>query len=156
VLPPASFDFVNTIGCLHHTGNLEAALDNVARLLRPDGAAVVMVYNALSYHRWREATAATARYAFRPNRAPLPLEATTFDVNSSGQGAPETVLVSKGHLRKLMQDRFERVIVEKRNAVGLWPLHRVPREQLLKTLGRVAGLDLYARGYRPSRDASVR
>ena len=44
--PDGSFDVVVSIGCLHHTGNLAGAIDEVHRVLRPGGEAMVMVYNA--------------------------------------------------------------------------------------------------------------
>ena len=54
-----SFDAVVTIGCLHHTGDLPRALDEVHRVLRPGGSALVMIYNAFSYRRWWIAAGAT-------------------------------------------------------------------------------------------------
>jgi SAM-dependent methyltransferase len=41
---PESFDAVCAIGSLHHTGNLPLALEQVHRVLRPVGKALVMVY----------------------------------------------------------------------------------------------------------------
>ena len=40
-----TFDDVYSIGCLHHTGDLVRAVSEVRRVLRPDGRAVVMLYN---------------------------------------------------------------------------------------------------------------
>ena len=47
----SSFDFVVAIGCLHHTGDLQAAIDECHRILRPGGKLLCMVYNAYSYRR---------------------------------------------------------------------------------------------------------
>ena len=47
----ARFDYVFTIGCLHHTGDLPRAVREVERVLRPGGTAVVMLYNLHSYRR---------------------------------------------------------------------------------------------------------
>ena len=47
-----TFDHAVAIGCLHHTGNLQRALDEVWRVLKPGGRAMVMVYYAYSYRRW--------------------------------------------------------------------------------------------------------
>lgn len=41
-LPSASFDLVHGLGILHHLGDLEAALREVARLLKPDGVAIFL------------------------------------------------------------------------------------------------------------------
>jgi SAM-dependent methyltransferase len=45
----ASFDRIVAIGCLHHTGDFDLAVQNCFRLLKPGGTLVFMVYNALSY-----------------------------------------------------------------------------------------------------------
>ena len=47
----ASFDTVIAIGCYHHTGDLPLAIANTAKLLRPDGHAIIMIYNAANYVR---------------------------------------------------------------------------------------------------------
>src|SRR4051794_10759604 len=43
--PDETFDHVYSIGCLHHTGDRGRAVDEVRRVLRPGGVAVVMLYN---------------------------------------------------------------------------------------------------------------
>jgi SAM-dependent methyltransferase len=49
--PDARFDYVYTIGCLHHTGDLPRAVAEVHRVLKHGGTAVVMLYNR---HSWRQ------------------------------------------------------------------------------------------------------
>ena len=61
----ASFDFIVAIGCLHHTGNLQRAIDECNRLLRPGGRLIFMVYNAYSYRRFVRARRETVRYTHR-------------------------------------------------------------------------------------------
>ena len=39
-----SFDVVIAIGCLHHTGNLPLALEQIHRVLKPGGKTLVMIY----------------------------------------------------------------------------------------------------------------
>src|SRR5690606_33263595 len=41
-LPSASFDVVHGLGILHHLDDLEQALREVARLLKPDGMAIFL------------------------------------------------------------------------------------------------------------------
>jgi SAM-dependent methyltransferase len=45
----ATFDAVVSIGCLHHTGNLERSNAEVHRVLKPGGVALVMLYNKRSF-----------------------------------------------------------------------------------------------------------
>jgi 2-polyprenyl-6-hydroxyphenyl methylase/3-demethylubiquinone-9 3-methyltransferase len=42
---PAGFDIVHSWGVLHHTGNMELALDHAASLVRPNGTLVLAIYN---------------------------------------------------------------------------------------------------------------
>jgi ubiquinone/menaquinone biosynthesis C-methylase UbiE len=48
----AKFDHVFSWGVLHHSANPEAAFGEVARVLRPGGTALVMVYNRASARYW--------------------------------------------------------------------------------------------------------
>src|SRR5829696_3342257 len=43
------FNWVFTIGCLHHTGDIASAVAEVHRVLRPGGTAIVMLYNRHSF-----------------------------------------------------------------------------------------------------------
>ncbi len=47
--PDESFDVVYSHGVLHHTVHTERAVDEVYRVLRPDGEAIVMLYNKYSW-----------------------------------------------------------------------------------------------------------
>lgn len=147
--PDASFDTVVTIGCLHHTGNMQRALDEVHRVLRPGGEAMVMVYNALSYRRWWHFPAATLRQ-FLHDYAGV---GTTRDTSASERGAydaggrgaaPETMFTSTRQLRQMCR-RFSACDVAKENAEQERPFARVRRTALLSTVGPILGLDLYAR-----------
>jgi SAM-dependent methyltransferase len=63
--PDSSFDAIVSIGCLHMTGNLKRAFFECARVLRPGGTAVFMIYNALSYYRWFKYPGDTLSYFTR-------------------------------------------------------------------------------------------
>ena len=47
-----SFDRVSSNGVLHHTPNIETALREIRRVLRPGGEARIIVYNRSSLHYW--------------------------------------------------------------------------------------------------------
>ena len=49
----ATFDYVYSIGCLHHTGDLARSVQELHRVLVPGGRAVVMLYNRHSLRRAR-------------------------------------------------------------------------------------------------------
>lgn len=50
--PEASFDYVFAWGVLHHSADPVAAYQDVARVLRPGGQCVTMVYNRASFRYW--------------------------------------------------------------------------------------------------------
>jgi SAM-dependent methyltransferase len=143
--PDGSFDFVYSIGCLHHTGDLPRSISEVHRVLAPGGWAVVMVYHADSLRLKRvRVRAALGRIRGRPGPTPDDL-ARLYDSDTSGQVAPHTEFVSRRQVRDLFRD-FSRVSVEARNfddlAIRGHLLLR--RRQVLGTaLERRLGLDLY-------------
>jgi SAM-dependent methyltransferase len=48
-----TFDFIYSIGVLHHTPNTKAAFDRLPRLLRKDGKIAIWVYTSCSLSEWR-------------------------------------------------------------------------------------------------------
>jgi len=52
--PDDSFDIVSSNGVLHHTPDMEAALREIRRVLRPGGEARLIVYHRDSLHYWGE------------------------------------------------------------------------------------------------------
>jgi SAM-dependent methyltransferase len=140
-----SFDVVVAIGCYHHTGDLPLALANTAKLLRPNGHALVMIYNAANYVRMMVDPLRTIRHLARGDvESAHEGVRARFDQNTQGDTAPETALVSRGTFRRLLLKNFRTANVSIENAVPHWPLHFLSRGVMCATLGKIAGLDLYA------------
>jgi len=51
--PDETFDFIFSIGVLHHTPSTRAAFDRLPRLLRKDGRIAIWVYTSYSATQWR-------------------------------------------------------------------------------------------------------
>jgi SAM-dependent methyltransferase len=161
-LPDASMDYVVSIGCLHHTGNVQRCFDEVYRVLRPGGAAVVMVYNKFAWRQWRRWPGATLRALIR-DLSWRPRERTAdrdqiaaYDRGANGRAAPETVFLSIRDLRAMLRD-FASVRFTKQNC-DPWVSRRGPvvvsRARLLPTLGRVLGLDIYLEARKAATEGS--
>jgi SAM-dependent methyltransferase len=130
-----TFDFVYSIGCLHHTGDLHRSLDEVHRVLAPDGTAVVMLYNRHSARRlWAEARARSVAAVRK-----------SYDQNEQGEPAPHTDFTSRREARELFS-AFSNVEIDAHNFDELRVRGRLvlSRDRILRTpLPRMLGLDLY-------------
>lgn len=146
-----SFDFIVTIGCLHHTGNMARAIAECRRMLRPGGKLIAMVYYAYSYRRWVQARNETLQYWLRERvgyrgvvRPLRESEKWDYDHNSAGNAAPHTDFISIVSLRNMCAE-FSTFDCQRENInveppFGKWP----SRRELLKTLWpRFFGLEIY-------------
>jgi SAM-dependent methyltransferase len=129
------FDFLYTIGCLHHTGNTPRAVTEVHRVLKPGGTAVVMLYNANSLRQLLKVR--LPRLVRRVRSADE--QAAMYDTNAAGEAAPHVDYWSKAGVRGMF-GAFAEVKVDVRNFDNT---RFVPRERLLGNIDRVLGLDLY-------------
>ena len=142
----AAFDYVYTIGTLHHTGSLEKAVSEVRRVLAPGGKAVVMLYNRHSFRQLVDVPLLRGRTflsgALRGFREKV---RGLYDTNSQGSPAPHTDYVSPAEARKLFRD-FSAVKIDIRNFDAYAFLRgriTIRRDWLLNNIGRILGLDLY-------------
>jgi len=140
----ASFDYVYSIGCLHHTGSIARSVAEIERVLRPRGKAIVMLYNSRSFRQLvrvpRERLLARVTGDAQDERV-----RRLYDANELGEAAPHTEYVSKGDVRKLFAS-FRNVDVRARNFDGYSMLRGrlvLRREWFLGTIDRFLGLDLY-------------
>jgi 2-polyprenyl-3-methyl-5-hydroxy-6-metoxy-1,4-benzoquinol methylase len=150
-LPADSFDYVIAIGCLHHTGNLELAIEECHRLLKPGGQLIFMVYYAYSYRRFRMSPILTIKtmlkelFGYRgvvgngSNR-----QRAAYDASSEGDGAPHTDWVSERSL-KCFCKKFTSFEATIENIDQETPFRSTPRKELIKTKWpSIVGLDIYA------------
>ena len=135
--PDGAFDFVVSIGCFHHTGDVTRCFEEAARILAPGGSLVAMIYARRSLDRVRAALL---------RRSPV----ATYDTNLAGQAAPQTTFHSTREVRGFAHG-FARVRIRRRNlhdgrALGLL----MPRETQLRLLAPLVGCDLYVEATRAS------
>ncbi len=133
--PDGAFDAVFSIGCLHHTGDLGAAVAEVRRVVKPGGTATVMVYNRDSLRQ---------RLARLQARGGEQLRAA-YDANLLGEAAPATEYVSSAEARSMFSG-FDDVRIQAENFdeyTFLRGLVRFRRSWFLGAPARALGLDLY-------------
>ena len=148
--PDATFDQAIAIGCLHHTGNLQRALDEVWRVLKPGGRAMVMVYYAYSYRRWVYVTGPTFKQ-FMADKFGLGSRSTVitdkerahYDASTKdGGGAPETAFTSASEMQRLTK-RWSKCTVHRENIGQEFVFRTMPREVANRRAGPWVGLDIY-------------
>jgi SAM-dependent methyltransferase len=144
--PDASFDCVCSMGVLHHTPDIERALAEVRRVLRPGGRLILMVYHRNSVL-YRVTFPVFSIVRGKP-RAQLVDEV-------DGAGNPKGEVYSRRELRDLLR-RFDAV----QTWTGLlqpWMLPRVGRlipPHILDALAGRFGWFLYAKALKPSAAAA--
>ena len=130
-----AFDRVYSIGCLHHTGDLPRAIREVHRVLKPGGAAIVMLYNRHSARRLKRVVMPEL---LRRGRSATEVRGM-YDSNEAGVAAPHTDYVSRHDARRLF-GAFSDMKIDARNFDSL---PYMPRRRLLGNVDRLLGLDLY-------------
>lgn len=139
-----AFDYVYSIGCLHHTGDLPKAVSEVYRVLAAGGRAVVMLYNRYSFRQLVQLRTGYVRELLtrRRRRRESFEEAVRarYDSNAAGDAAPHTDFVSRSDVRRCLFAPFSSVRVDVQNFDGY---AFIPRERLLGNIARIFGTDLY-------------
>ena len=141
------FDYVYSIGCLHHTGSLVRSISEVHRILRTGGKAIIMLYNRNSFRLRvevpvRRFVSLLSKGGFR--RAAAEKIRALYDADSKGAAAPHTDFVSSREVRQLFKE-FSSVKIDIQNfdSYSLCGKAVLKRERLLSNAGRLLGLDLY-------------
>lgn len=147
-----TFDVIVAIGCLHHTDDLQLALDKCRGLLSPGAELIFMVYNAYSYRRFIQAPVTTVKCFIKEMFScrgvvgkSTAKERAGYDANTvSLDGAPYTDWISIPSLRTLCRD-FSSFSGNLENIDQELPFVQSTRKELLTTKWPSAcGLDLYA------------
>lgn len=147
-----SFDYCVSIGCLHHTGNIDKAISELSRVLHQGGTAIIMVYYSYSFRRWHEMWHATInqfvaeKLKLGRRRDVTEFERQRYDYDSSGRIAPETDFVSRAQLSKIAKRHGFKKIKQGLELLGEGKLtQKYGRERVLKLLAPIGGRHIYAR-----------
>ena len=147
-----SFDTIIAIGCLHHTGDLDKAIQNCYKLLKPGGSLIFMVYYSYSLRRWINSFNLTLKYLLSELIGKRGVVGNSnnksrarYDTNEAGEGAPHTDWISKKSMASLCKNFSELTFkVENIDSLSYRNRYEVSREKLLGTfIPKIIGLDLY-------------
>ena len=150
-----SFDMVSSNGVLHHTPDIEAALAECLRVLRPGGTFTVVLYNRQSFHYWITQVLGLGLLGgelFRRGSMSRVLSASV-EAGSRLGARPLVRVYSSGEVGRMLESvGFESVEVFKRHfRPGDVPLvHRLRLPtNVLAILGRVGGWYVIGSGHKP-------
>ena len=106
------FDLVYSFGVLHHTPNTEKSIDEIHRVLKNDGQAIVMLYARGWKHYFKRCFihGIVLGKWFRNN---LSWQAVYNEVSEVNGGSPKTGVYTKKQIKKLFR-KFPEVSIEKR------------------------------------------
>jgi glycosyltransferase involved in cell wall biosynthesis/ubiquinone/menaquinone biosynthesis C-methylase UbiE len=143
----ASFDLVYSNGVIHHTPNTAAVVDQIYRVLRPGGRAIVMVYAEDSLYYWRNLVFDRGLKEGELRHASI-AQIMSKSVEASGTDARPLVKVyTRRRLRRLFR-RFTHISVDQRQ---LRP-DELPRplRGMRPMIERVAGWTLIIKATKPA------
>jgi SAM-dependent methyltransferase len=150
-----SFDCILAIGSLHHTGDLELALNNAESLLNPGGKILVMIYYAwqprrILKHPFKSSKEFLSSLRFLKNPRFIFEETDenirkASDVNSIGEAAPNTAYASRNLFNNRKGVLYSSVLMNSHH-IGFKHLTFIPRHLALKMIAPIFGCDIYASG----------
>jgi ubiquinone/menaquinone biosynthesis C-methylase UbiE len=150
-----SFDMVSSNGVLHHTPDIDAALAECLRVLRPGGTLTVVLYNRQSFHYWVTQVLEQGLLRgelFRRGSMSRVLSAGV-EAGSRLGARPLVRVYSSGEVGRMLRSAgFESIEVFKRHfRPGDVPLvHRLRLPTgFLDALGRVGGWYVIGSGQKP-------
>jgi ubiquinone/menaquinone biosynthesis C-methylase UbiE len=143
-----TFDTVVSIGCLHHTGDTAGSVNEVFRVLKKGGSAIIMLYNKNSF---RQKFVNPFRYFLAKRRKKYrsyeEYTRASYDANLAGDAAPIVDTYTKKEINQLFK-QFKSVKIYPENfdnhVITLFGKNKeLNRELFLNNIAKVMGLDLY-------------
>ena len=145
--PDASFDVVYSNGVIHHTPNTQKVVDEIYRVLRPGGKAIIMVYAENSLYYWRNLVGWLGLKQGQLYSSSIGhVMSCSVEMTTTGS-RPLVKVYTKPRIRRMF-DRFERVTIDQRQlTAGEMP--RPLRWMNLDLAGRLMGWNLIVKAYKP-------
>jgi len=143
-----SFDVVYSNGVIHHTPNTAHVVEEIFRVLRPGGRAIVMVYAENSWHYWLQLVCRLGLYSGLLDKWSMG-EIMSRHVELGADARPLVKVYTKERLRNLFRGFSEIQIVQRQLTPPEIPL--ILRKVLsAETAGKLAGWNLIVKARKPS------
>ncbi len=136
-----TFDVVYSNGVIHHTPNTRMVVQEIHRVLRPGGRAIIMVYAENSLHYWRNLVWAIGIKEGQLQRYSMgDIMSRAVERSDNAAARPLVKVYTKKRLRHLFRDFSQMSIVQRQMVPAEVPrlLARVP----VATLGEIMGWNL--------------
>lgn len=146
--PDASFDVVYSNGVIHHTPNTQRVVNEIYRVLKPGGKAIIMVYAENSLHYWRNlVTVLGLRQHLLDTFSISEIMSRHVEITEN-DARPLVKVYTKTRLRQLFS-RFPRATIVQRQMVAAEVppfLNWIP----LPVMGQLMGWNLIIKAYKPA------
>lgn len=112
-IPDAEFDYAYSWGVLHHSPDLQRSLNEMMRVLKPDGEFGLMLYNRQSILHWY-GTCYVEGFLHNEHQFLGPLElASRYGDASREEGNPHTWPVTESEIRQMLTRCARRLVVRR-------------------------------------------
>jgi ubiquinone/menaquinone biosynthesis C-methylase UbiE len=143
-----TFDLVYSNGVLHHTPNTHAVVQEIRRVLKPGGRAIVMMYAENSLHYWRNLVWAIGLKEGKLREMSMgEIMSRSVERSDNAAARPLVKVYTKKRMRSLFDGFTDIEIVQRQMVPAEVPrlLSRVP----VATLGRLMGWNLIIKARKP-------
>ena len=145
--PDSTFDVVYSNGVIHHTPNTQVVVNEIHRVLKPGGKAIVMVYAENSLHYWRNlVTDLGLRQGLLESYSMGEIMSMHVEITENN-ARPLVKVYTKARIAKLFSE-FVRVAISQHQMVAA-EVPRALRWIPLPLMGRLMGWNLVIKAHKP-------
>jgi ubiquinone/menaquinone biosynthesis C-methylase UbiE len=141
--PDASFDLVYSNGVLHHTPHTPRAVNEIQRVLRPGGRAIVMVYAEGSLNFWRIVLGLGLWHGMLADYSIGEIMSRTVELSTASGARPLVKVYTKRRLKRMFRQFASVAVVRRQLTPGEVP--RPLRFLSADLVGRMIGWNLVAK-----------
>ena len=143
-----SFDVVYSNGVIHHTPNTQSVVNEIYRVLRPGGKAIIMVYAENSLHYWRNLVGMLGLDEAQLEQYSIgEIMSRSVERSDNAAARPLVKVYTKKRLRGLFA-AFEDIQIVQRQMVPAEKPHLLRRVPL-ETVGKIMGWNLIIKAKKP-------